>query len=119
MLGFEVEKPFGVGELTIDGVQMETPYIEVNAGEKFGRICLHYGNTTVRCFYSNPEANHVEYRFKKKLHGLYLPDELTGKMLEYKYPMRLDPFVDSESAQWIGTMASSELDAELQELLEE
>lgn len=119
MLDFEVEEPFGIGELEIDGITMISPFIEVNAGVKLGRLLLHWGNTTVRCFYSNPEANHVELRFKKKLQGLYLPDEITGKMLEYKYPMRLDPFVDSESASWIGMMSSKEIDAELEDLLED
>jgi len=119
MLDFEVEPPFGVGQITIEGISMDTPFIELNAGEKYVKICLHWANTVVRCFYSNPEANHVEYRFKKKLQGLYLPDEITGQMLEYKYPMRLDPFVDDETAQWVGKMASREIDSELEDLLEE
>lgn len=111
----EVEEPFGVGELNIDGNPVATPYLEcAHAG---GRLLLHWANSTLRAFYNDPTMDHLEYRGEdQRLQGIRLGRDIMDLMRKYEWPIRIDPLVDDATRDWFVEMEMGDLEKELDEL---
>lgn len=111
----DVDEPFGVGELNIDGVDHEVPFLR--CGFNDCEIVLHWGNSLLRAFYFNEEMNHVEYRDEeKKLKGIRMDQELMDLMQVYGWPMRVDPIPDEQTSEWFVQMEMRSLESELDDL---
>ena len=114
----EVEEPFGVGKLEINGVEHDVPYVTVQYGET--PITLHWGNTVLRLFHYETEMNHVEYREPgEALKGIRMSEQMLALMEQYGYPLQKDPTSDDETKDWFVQMEMSDLEAELEALGEE
>ncbi len=112
----DIDEPFIVGELEVDGLAQVVPCLEA-VGQGGEQLMLHYGNTVVRCFWFNPEINHVEIRAGEKLRGIKLPDDVIEAMLAHGWPARYDPFVDEQTQEWFTTLQMRTMEAELDEML--
>lgn len=110
----DIDEPFGVGELEIDGVEHEVPFLRCGFEDK--EIVLHYGNSLLRAFYFNEEMNHVEYREDGSLKGIKMDQELMDLMQVYGWPMRVDPIPDEQTSEWFVSMEMRSLDSELEDL---
>ncbi len=113
----DIEPPFGVGRLDVDGVEYVAPFLRCNYGE--GEIELHWGNATIRAFHFDDTMNHVETRIEGKLKGIRMGQDIMDLMIKYGYPMRVDPVPDEATVDWFLSMEMSELDRELDELGED
>lgn len=111
----DIDEPFGVGDLEIDGVEYQVPYLK--CGFTNGEIMLHWGNSTLRSFYFNPDMNHVEYRDEEKtLKGVRMAQEVMDLMQVYGWPMRTDPLVDPQTTEWFVQLELHSLESDLDSL---
>lgn len=109
----EIQPPFGVQELELEGVETFTPYLEIKVGEE--TIPLHHFNVLVRLF-ETESANHVELRDKSGCKGIRMAQEILQQMVDYDYSFRWDRYVDENTLEWLSAIEASHLDEELDSL---
>lgn len=106
----DIEPPFQIQELELDGVETWTPYLEVQVGDK--TFPLHRFNTVVRLF-EVESANHVELRDSKGCKGVRMAQDIIQMMVNYDFSFRWDLYVDEQTMDWLSAIEASHLDEEL------
>jgi hypothetical protein len=111
----DIETPFQLGTLHLEGRDLLVPCLEIAIGEE--PAVMNYSNTLIRLFYWDKEVNHAELRLDGRLKGVRLPTEILDQMIGYGFPSRQDPFIDSETLSWFSAVEARELESEIDDLL--